>query len=122
MSRILVTGVDGFTGRYLAPALAAEGHEVHGLLQRAWPAGKPLPDGVHAVHTCELLDPQGLMRMGRAARIGFVQFPLRLDALGRHTGGFVFQRRRSLSRRRSAFVMFGSHGVTLPRPASPAKP
>ena len=63
MSRILVTGVDGFTGRYLAPALAAEGHEVHGLLQREWPAGLPLPDGVHAAHSCELLDPQGLIRV-----------------------------------------------------------
>jgi nucleoside-diphosphate-sugar epimerase len=31
MSRILVTGATGFTGRYLGPRLAEEGHEVFGL-------------------------------------------------------------------------------------------
>ena len=79
MSRILVTGVDGFTGRYLAPALAAEGHEVHGLLQREWPSGLPLPDGVHAVHACELLDPQGLIRVAAQVR---TQLFSRVRALG----------------------------------------
>ena len=68
MSRILVTGVDGFTGRYLAPALAAEGHEVHGLVQREWAPGVPFPDGVHALHACELLDPQGLIRVTAQVR------------------------------------------------------
>ena len=68
MSRILVTGVDGFTGRYLAPALAAEGHEVHGLLQRERPAGLPLLEGVHAVHVCELLDAKGLLRVAADLR------------------------------------------------------
>ena len=63
MSRILITGVDGFTGRYLAPLLAADGHEVHGLLQRERPSGTPLQNGVHAVHVCELLDPEGLIRV-----------------------------------------------------------
>jgi len=29
--RVLVTGVDGFTGRHLAPLLSASGYEVHGL-------------------------------------------------------------------------------------------
>ena len=32
--RVLVTGADGFTGRHLLPVLAAEGHEVHALVQR----------------------------------------------------------------------------------------
>ena len=63
MSRILVTGVDGFTGRYLAPLLAAEGHEVHGLVQRAPEPGQPTQAGVHALHACDLLDPAGLLRV-----------------------------------------------------------
>lgn len=63
MSRILVTGVDGFTGRYLAPALAAEGHEVHGLVQRAPEPGQAMQAGVHALHACDLLDPAGLLRL-----------------------------------------------------------
>lgn len=63
MSRILVTGVDGFTGRYLAPALAAEGHEVHGLVQRAAEPGQPMQPGVRALHACDLLDPAGLLRV-----------------------------------------------------------
>ena len=63
MSRILVTGVDGFTGRYLAPALAAEGHEVHGLVQHAPEPGQPMQPGVHALHACDLLDPAGLLRV-----------------------------------------------------------
>ena len=63
MSRILVTGVDGFTGRYLAPALAAEGHEVHGLVQRTPEPGQPMQTGVHVLHACDLLDPAGLLRV-----------------------------------------------------------
>jgi len=32
MSKVLITGVTGFTGRYLAPKLAELGHEVHGTV------------------------------------------------------------------------------------------
>ena len=32
MTRTLVTGAAGFTGRYVADALARRGHEVHGLV------------------------------------------------------------------------------------------
>ena len=32
--RVLVTGAEGFTGRYLVPALSAAGYEVHGLVRR----------------------------------------------------------------------------------------
>lgn len=53
MSRFLITGVTGFTGRYLAPALAAAGHEVHGTL-----FGDPGPKvaGVAQLHRLDLRD------------------------------------------------------------------
>lgn len=68
MSRILVTGVDGFTGRYLAPLLAAQGHEVHGLVQQLPAAGTPLQEGVHALHASDLLDAEALQRVCAAVR------------------------------------------------------
>jgi len=60
MARILVTGVDGFTGRYLAPLLAAQGHEVHGLVRDA---GMAPIEGVHALHVSDLLNPAGLKQV-----------------------------------------------------------
>lgn len=68
MSRVLVTGVDGFTGRYLAPLLAAKGHEVHGLVQCATELGQPMQSGVQALHACDLLDPAGLLRVVNQVR------------------------------------------------------
>ena len=47
MARVLITGVDGFTGRYLAPLLAAGGHEVHGMVQEA---DRQRIDGVASLH------------------------------------------------------------------------
>lgn len=60
MSRVLITGVDGFTGRYLAPLLAAQGHEVHGLVQRLPVPGAVPQAGVHVLHACDLLDANAL--------------------------------------------------------------
>ena len=51
--RVLITGVEGFTGRYLAPLLANSGYAVHGLAQQA-PA-EPIP-GVSCVHPADLAD------------------------------------------------------------------
>jgi nucleoside-diphosphate-sugar epimerase len=57
MSRILVTGVDGFTGRHLTALLAEQGHEVVGISHSAItvPVG-----GLTASHTCDLTDAQAL--------------------------------------------------------------
>ena len=53
MERVLVSGVEGFTGRYLAPLLSKFGYEVHGVVQR-------LPDravdGVSKMHVADLTD------------------------------------------------------------------
>ena len=37
MARALITGIEGFTGRYMADALERDGFEVHGLAYRASP-------------------------------------------------------------------------------------
>lgn len=59
-SRILITGVQGFTGRFLAEELAAAGYEVFGLAHM--PQAEPIP-GVVAVHACDLADAAGLAKV-----------------------------------------------------------
>ncbi|MCQ2031354.1 GDP-mannose 4,6-dehydratase [Stutzerimonas zhaodongensis] len=58
MRKVLITGVTGFTGRYMAEELAAEGYEVHGLSYRQ-PLGA-LPAAVSAIHCCSLNDAETL--------------------------------------------------------------
>ncbi|HEX4725038.1 MAG TPA: NAD-dependent epimerase/dehydratase family protein [Pseudonocardiaceae bacterium] len=67
--RVLVTGVAGFTGRYVAAELIAAGHEVVGL---AHPAGA-LPDqaGVEP-HQADLLDDDGLRSLVGALEVDAV--------------------------------------------------
>ena len=57
MSRILVTGVDGFTGRHLTALLAEQGHEVIGLSHSA--ITTPVK-GLTASHICDLTDATAL--------------------------------------------------------------
>jgi nucleoside-diphosphate-sugar epimerase len=57
MSRILITGVDGFTGRYLTTLLAGQGHEVVGISHSA--IAEPI-GGVASSYICDLTDAQGL--------------------------------------------------------------
>lgn len=53
MRKVLITGVNGFTGRYLAPKLAEAGYEVHGTVH-----GDAGPDvaGVAQLHRLDLGD------------------------------------------------------------------
>jgi nucleoside-diphosphate-sugar epimerase len=60
MSRILVTGADGFTGRHLIALLSKRGHEVHALVRRALPSEDPLHRASARIHVAELSDPTAL--------------------------------------------------------------
>ena len=52
MSKVLVTGIDGFTGRYFASSLARLGHEIHGIVR------DPMTglEGASALHVANLSD------------------------------------------------------------------
>ena len=53
MSVVLITGVAGFSGRYLSPKLAALGHEVHGTIHDELLSTVP---GVKALHSVDIGD------------------------------------------------------------------
>lgn len=53
MNRVLITGVDGFTGRYLAAAMQKAGFEVHGVV-RAMPVQAVA--GVSNLHVADMAD------------------------------------------------------------------
>jgi nucleoside-diphosphate-sugar epimerase len=60
MARVLLTGAAGFTGRYLAEALAHRGHEVHGVLHL--PEQEPIP-GISQCYVADLCDLKTLNRV-----------------------------------------------------------
>jgi len=60
MTRTLVTGAAGFTGRYLTSLLAARGHEVHGVVHHA--VEEPIADAA-AVHVADLADHRAISRV-----------------------------------------------------------
>ncbi|WP_426265187.1 GDP-mannose 4,6-dehydratase [Sphingomonas sp. PWP1-2] len=53
MTKTLVTGINGFTGYYMAQRLHAAGHEVHGLVRDADRVDR---DAATVLHTSDLLD------------------------------------------------------------------
>ena len=68
MTRTLVTGAAGFTGRYLVHALAERGHEVHGLVHQHEPE---LADIVRA-HEADLADLDALRKVAAEVRPDYV--------------------------------------------------
>ncbi|VWB54483.1 GDP-6-deoxy-D-lyxo-4-hexulose reductase [Burkholderia lata] len=54
MSKILITGIRGFTGQHLVKELLAEGHEVCGL------SHAPASEDTVPIHVCDLLDRDSL--------------------------------------------------------------
>lgn len=65
MTRTLITGAAGFTGRYLATALASRGHEVHALVHMQ-PDG-PI-DGVVQVHQADLADFESVRKLVQSVK------------------------------------------------------
>ena len=88
MSKVLVTGVDGFTGRYLAAALAAQGHEVHGLVYAL--RGQSVP-GASALHEAGLADAAAVravverIQPQRVAHLAAIAFVAHGDAQAMYT-------------------------------------
>lgn len=68
MPRTLITGIAGFTGRYVAEALLRQGHEVHGLIHRETDDG---PEGA-ALHTADLNDRTRLAELLSQIRPNYV--------------------------------------------------
>ncbi|BAI97863.1 MULTISPECIES: GDP-mannose 4,6-dehydratase [Sphingobium] len=77
MSKILITGVDGFTGRHLAAVLASQGHEVIGISHS--PTNTPV-EGLAASYVCDLIDAQRLkeiiadLRPNKVAHLAAIAF------------------------------------------------
>lgn len=65
MTRTLVTGAAGFTGRYLTSLLAGQGHEVHGVVHHA--PDEPIA-GAAAVHLADLADHSEISRVVNEVR------------------------------------------------------
>lgn len=60
LSKVLITGATGFTGRYLAPLLAAAGHEVHGTSHDGQGA---VFDGAVQLHAVDMTDAEAVSRV-----------------------------------------------------------
>ena len=74
--RVLVTGLGGFTGRYLQAALEQRGWEVWGLGVQPAPPGAPrylqadLADGVALAHAVAQASPQAVIHLAAIAFVG----------------------------------------------------
>lgn len=54
MSRILVTGANGFTGKHMLKRLASDGHELHGIVRSGSEGCDPLIANWHEADLCDL--------------------------------------------------------------------
>lgn len=92
MAKVLVTGVDGFTGRYMAAALAAQGHEVHGLVYHL--RGQSVP-GVATLHEAGLADAAAVAEIvqrvqpQRVAHLAAIAFVAHGDAQAMYTTNLI---------------------------------
>jgi nucleoside-diphosphate-sugar epimerase len=81
--KILVTGINGFTGLYFSAGLAAQGHEVHGLVRQR---GSQMIPGCEVIHEADLADPVAMARVvdhvrpDRVAHLAGISFVAHGDA------------------------------------------
>ena len=69
MKRVLITGAAGFTGHYMAPLLAAQGNEVHGLTSGV--PDRPV-EGYSQLHDADLRNPVDIRRTVSEVRPDYV--------------------------------------------------
>jgi nucleoside-diphosphate-sugar epimerase len=92
LSRVLITGATGFTGRYLAPRLAAANHEVHGTTHG--PASVDV-DGVSQLHDIDLTDPNAVERLveelapAKVVHLAAIAFVAHADVAGMYRANIL---------------------------------
>lgn len=69
MNRVLVTGADGFTGRYLCPLLLQQGYDVHGLVR---PSQDVVAISGAVLHPCDLTNRERLTHILRELQPSFI--------------------------------------------------
>lgn len=111
MRKVLITGVTGFTGRYMAEEFAACGYEVHGLSYRQ-PIGE-LPAAVSAIHCCSLNDTEMLrtilteIRPTYVVHLAAVSFVAHIDADAIYTANLLGTRHLLEALRATAIELEG---------------
>src|SRR5215469_1897281 len=83
MASVLITGAEGFTGRYVAQALRARGHQVSSLVRRC---DEPKPD----VYACDLQDRAGLAEVVARARPDWVVHLAAISFVGHGNPGEIY--------------------------------
>lgn len=88
MKRVLITGVDGFTGRYVAQELHRAGYVVHGMVRKLTADGVP---GVQQLHPCDLSDAEGVRKAIEAAQPQLVVHLAAIAFVGQADAALMYQ-------------------------------
>jgi nucleoside-diphosphate-sugar epimerase len=69
MATTLITGIDGFTGRYLADLLREQGHDVHGTVHRE---ARVIGHEAEKLHVCDITDAESIQHVLRQVRPDYI--------------------------------------------------
>jgi len=83
MASVLITGAEGFTGRYVAQALRERGHQISSLVRRC---DEPKPD----VYACDLQDRAGLAEVVARVRPDWVVHLAAISFVGHGNPGEIY--------------------------------